>query len=83
MAAYEHAWDAIDNQSRLYSLADGADMLLTAPANLWHLYVEYLWHYDRHAWIMSASATFKLLAMIIMTPFVILSMLVSYCLVYA
>jgi hypothetical protein len=61
----------------LESVAGGASLLLTVPAYLWHHYVEYLWHYDKHPWILSASATFQLLAVILLAPFVLLSLLVS------
>lgn len=78
MSMYEGLWSASQHGGAPGSVAGGASTLLTAPAYLWHLYVEYLWNYERHPWILSASATFKLLALITIMPFVILSLLVSF-----
>ncbi|EJD02877.1 uncharacterized protein FOMMEDRAFT_156239 [Fomitiporia mediterranea MF3/22] len=57
------------------SVVGGAYLLLAIPAWLWHLYVEYLWNWDEHPWIISAAATFKLVAILVITPFAMLSML--------
>ena len=76
MTAYEGIWSSTREGWYSGSVSGGASVLLAAPAYLWHLYVEYLWNYDRHAWILSASATFKLLAIIAIMPFIILALLV-------
>ena len=50
--------------------------LLTLPATLWDLYVEYLWEYKPGSWVGSAASTFRVLAFLSILPFAILTLLV-------
>ncbi|KAL5528575.1 hypothetical protein ACEPAF_7711 [Sanghuangporus sanghuang] len=57
------------------SVLGGAYLLLALPAWLWRLYVEYLWNWDAHPWIKNAAATFRLMAILVVAPFVLLTLL--------
>lgn len=50
--------------------------VLAAPLSLWNLYVEYLWNYQRDSWVDRVASTFRVLALLLITPFAILTMLV-------
>ncbi|KAL5485292.1 hypothetical protein ACEPAI_7934 [Sanghuangporus weigelae] len=57
------------------SVLGGAYLLLALPAWLWRLYVEYLWNWDAHPWIKNAAATFRLMAIFVIAPFALLTLL--------
>ncbi|KAL5507421.1 hypothetical protein ACEPAH_6877 [Sanghuangporus vaninii] len=57
------------------SVLGGAYLLLALPAWIWRLYVEYLWNWDMHPWIKNAAATFRLMAILVVAPFVLLTLL--------
>ena len=59
------------------SVLGGAYLLLALPAWLWRLYVEYLWNWDAHPWVKNAAATFRLVAILVIAPFALLTLLVS------
>lgn len=50
--------------------------VLTLPATLWNLYVDYLWNYKPNSWVSSAASTFRVLAVLCIVPFAILTLLV-------
>ena len=50
--------------------------LVTLPATLWDFYVDYLWNYKPGSWVDSAASTFRVLAILSILPFVILTLLV-------
>lgn len=50
--------------------------VLAAPLYLWNLYVEYLWNYQQNSWVDRIASTFRVLALLLITPFAILTMLV-------
>ncbi|KAI0733153.1 hypothetical protein C8Q72DRAFT_881617 [Fomitopsis betulina] len=49
--------------------------VLTLPATLWNLYVDYLWNYKPNSWVSSAASTFRVLAVLCIVPFAILTLL--------
>ncbi|KAI0694325.1 hypothetical protein BC835DRAFT_1349836 [Cytidiella melzeri] len=48
---------------------------LSAPLYLWYLYVEYLWNYKQGTWVYRIASTAWILAFIVLTPFVFLTLL--------
>lgn len=50
--------------------------LFSAPLYLWHLYVKYLWNYKPGSWVERTASTFRVMAFLVIAPFVILTMLV-------
>lgn len=77
MTQTEDPW-AIYNSSSVgfsESVVGGASLLLDLLVRLWYLYVDYLWHYEEHPWIVRSAATFQLLAIVMISPFAFLSML--------
>ncbi|KAI0958581.1 hypothetical protein AcV7_004368 [Taiwanofungus camphoratus] len=49
--------------------------ILSAPGALWHLYVEHLWYYSPHSWVASVASTCRVLAFVVIAPFVLLTLL--------
>ncbi|KAH9839483.1 uncharacterized protein C8Q71DRAFT_514218 [Rhodofomes roseus] len=49
--------------------------ILSAPASLCDLYVEYLWNYQSGSWVDKAASMFRVLAFLSILPFVILTLL--------
>ncbi|KAH8119102.1 hypothetical protein DFH11DRAFT_422118 [Phellopilus nigrolimitatus] len=49
--------------------------LLALPARLWHLYVACLWDAQRGSWVARVASTFRILAILVIFPFVVLSLL--------
>ena len=46
------------------------------PALLWRWYVDALWNYSPDSWVASTAYTFRLLALIVILPGVLLTLLV-------
>ena len=58
--------------------ADVPTLLLTVPEKLWRLYVDHLWNFQPGSWVTRAASTFQFLAYLIITPFALLTLLVSF-----
>ncbi|KAI0789111.1 hypothetical protein C8Q75DRAFT_703073, partial [Abortiporus biennis] len=52
----------------------------STPLILWDLYIEYLWNYEEGSWVNSIASYFRILAFLLIAPFVLLTLLdvVSY-----
>ena len=50
--------------------------VLSAPVNLWHLYVEYLVNYKDDSWVASIASSFRVLAIVMCVPLALLILLV-------
>ena len=48
----------------------------STPAYLWHLYVDNLVNYKADSWVYSIASTCRLLAFVIIIPFILLTLLV-------
>lgn len=51
-------------------------LLLSLPAHIWRFYIDTLVHYKPGSWVDSAARTFRVLALLLIAPFAILTMLV-------
>ncbi|KAG6370655.1 hypothetical protein JVT61DRAFT_11139 [Boletus reticuloceps] len=53
---------------------------LTLPYRLWDAYVTYLWHYQPSSWVSRVASTFRILALVLVLPVVLLTLLdvISY-----
>ncbi|KAI0093022.1 hypothetical protein BDY19DRAFT_989707 [Irpex rosettiformis] len=49
--------------------------ILSAPLHLWDLYVIYLWDYKPGTWVYRIAQTFWILAFMVLSPFVVLTLL--------
>lgn len=49
--------------------------VLSAPVVLWQSYVEHLWHYQPGSWVHSAASSFRILAFLVIAPFILLTLL--------
>ncbi|KAF8441672.1 hypothetical protein L210DRAFT_973172 [Boletus edulis BED1] len=48
---------------------------LTLPYRLWDAYVTYLWHYQPNSWVSRVASTFRILALVLVLPVVLLTLL--------
>ena len=48
----------------------------TLPRRLWDAYVAYLWSYQPHSWVGRLASTFRILAVLLVLPVVLLTLLV-------
>lgn len=51
--------------------------MVSLPAHLWRLYVEYLWDPAPGSWVSRTASTFRILAYFMIAPFCILTLVVS------
>lgn len=58
--------------------ADVPTLLLALPVRLWRLYVDHLWHVQPGSWVARSTSTFQFLAYLIILPFLLLTLLVSF-----
>ncbi|KZT10952.1 uncharacterized protein LAESUDRAFT_734664 [Laetiporus sulphureus 93-53] len=49
--------------------------VLFVPSYLWSLYVTHLWNYEPGSWVDDTASTFRLLAFVVIAPFVLLTLL--------
>ena len=56
--------------------ADLISSLSLIPYNVWVLYVKYLWFYQPESYVAKVANTFRILAVVIAIPIVILGLLV-------
>ncbi|KAI9572314.1 hypothetical protein HD554DRAFT_1669118 [Boletus coccyginus] len=47
----------------------------TLPTRLWDVYVTYLWHYQPNSWVGRVVSTFRILAVVLVFPVVLLTLL--------
>ena len=69
-----------ENEFALNSMNRNVDvptLLLAFPERLWRLYVDHLWNVQPGSWVARTASTFQLLAYLVITPFVLLTLLVS------
>ena len=52
--------------------------ILSAPLYLWDLYITYLWNYKPGTWVYRIAQTSWILAFMVITPFIILTLLVCH-----
>ncbi|KAL1673758.1 hypothetical protein EV122DRAFT_282671 [Schizophyllum commune] len=57
------------------NLASLPGTLAALPGTLWRLYVEYLWNYDANSWVAHAAYSMRVMAVLLMLPITVLTML--------
>jgi hypothetical protein len=55
--------------------------LSTLPRNLWEYYIEYLWDYKPSSWVARIAYTSRLLAILLILPILVLTLLVCHGLI--
>ncbi|KAL1715801.1 hypothetical protein EV715DRAFT_293782 [Schizophyllum commune] len=59
-----------------FTLAASVPSTLAAlPGTLWRLYVDYLWNYDANSWVAHAAYSMRVMAVLLMLPITVLTML--------
>lgn len=48
------------------------------PHVLWQYYLQYLWHFSPDSWVAKVAYTFRVLAIILILPLLILALLVCF-----
>ena len=59
------------------TFSSAATTLAALPGTLWRLYVDYLWNYDANSWVAHAAYSMRVMAVLLMLPITVLTMLVS------
>ncbi|KAL1703210.1 hypothetical protein EV121DRAFT_271230 [Schizophyllum commune] len=57
------------------NLASLPGTLAALPSTLWRLYVDYLWNYDANSWVAHAAYSMRVMAVLLMLPITVLTML--------
>ncbi|KAI5889394.1 uncharacterized protein SCHCODRAFT_02634404 [Schizophyllum commune H4-8] len=57
------------------NLASLPGTLASLPGTLWRLYVDYLWNYDANSWVAHAAYSMRVMAVLLMLPITVLTML--------
>ncbi|KAL1726803.1 hypothetical protein EV714DRAFT_276245 [Schizophyllum commune] len=57
------------------NLASLPGTLAALPGTLWRLYVDYLWNYDANSWVAHAAYSMRVMAVLLMLPITVLTML--------
>jgi hypothetical protein len=64
------------NFSSYVSVPDYEITLSSIPHVLWQYYLEYLWYYESRSWVARIASVFRILAVMVAAPIVILMLLV-------
>ncbi|KAF8550079.1 hypothetical protein OG21DRAFT_1514503 [Imleria badia] len=67
--------DALSSESSSSTLLVGCHVASTFPRRLWDAYVTYLWYYQPNSWIGRVASTFRILAVVLVLPVVLLTLL--------